>query len=158
MKKIVKKIVEFKTTTNGTIVFTIELKEMQNGINFETLENIDNYYSLSICGTPRKNGCSCQRIEEISKKINVIKKSELKKFLTILNIWKQYHLNDLQAGTKTQTEALKTANIKEWAINYKKCCDYLENINLLNDKGYKFGTGWLVKEIPTEIIDYIKAL
>ena len=68
----------------------------------------------------------------------------------IYNIWNEYHLNDLQSGTKRQTEML-TKELHR-ADHYTEACKYLESVELLEDRGYKYGSGWLCKEIPSEII------
>ena len=60
--------------------------------------------------------------------------------------------------TEKQEEALKAAGLESWANNYSKCCDYLESINLLVDNGYKFGTGWLKRDIPVEDVAEIEKL
>jgi hypothetical protein len=81
-----------------------------------------------------------------------------KKFRRIFEIWKMYHLNDLKAGTKLQTEALnqwrQENNIKGWA--YDQECEYLKSIGLYNDRGYMYGTGWLFQTIPSDVIEEIK--
>ena len=64
----------------------------------------------------------------------------------------------MHAGTEIQEAALLEAGITGSAADYRKCCDYLESINLLVDDGYKFGTGWLKREIPAEDIVEIKKL
>ena len=80
------------------------------------------------------------------------------KFKKIYRLWELYHLNDMHSGTEKQEEALKTAGLEGWANSYSECCDYLESINLLVDDGYKFGTGWLKREIPAEDVAEIKKL
>ena len=96
--------------------------------------------------------CGGQCLDEVAKYV----KSD--KFKKIYRLWKQYHLNDMHAGTEKQEEALKVAGLESWANNYSKCCDYLESINLLVDNGYKFGTGWLKRDIPVEDVAEIERL
>ena len=79
-------------------------------------------------------------------------------FNTIYVMWKKHHLNDMHAGTEKQEAALNEAGLTQYANKYKECCDYLESINLLKDDGYKFGTGWLKREIPEEDLNIIKGL
>lgn len=102
----------------------------------------------------RKTDCVCggQCLDTIVK---YIKNPTFKK---IHGFWKQYHLNDMHAGTVRQEEALDAAGLTEYANNYRKCCDYLESIGLLVDNGYKFGTGWLKRDIPAEDLEEIKKL
>lgn len=68
----------------------------------------------------------------------------------IYDIWQKYHLNDLQAGTKQQTDAIPEELLKPY--DYKTICGYLQNAELYEDRGYKYGTGWLCKEIPAEVV------
>lgn len=96
--------------------------------------------------------CGGQCLDTIAK---YIKNPTFKK---IHGLWKQYHLNDMHAGTVRQEEALDAAGLTGYANNYRKCCDYLESIGLLVDDGYKFGTGWLKRDIPAEDLEEIKKL
>lgn len=68
----------------------------------------------------------------------------------ICDVWHKYHLNDLQSGTKKQTDAL-TEELHR-ADHYMEACKYLDSIGLLEDRGYKYGHGWLCKEIPAEVV------
>lgn len=79
-------------------------------------------------------------------------------FKKIHRLWKQYHLNDMHAGTVAQEEALIKVGLTRFASDYRKCCDYLDSIGLLVDNGYKFGTGWLKRDIPVEDITEIQNL
>ena len=102
----------------------------------------------------RKTDCICagQCLDEIAKYVNnpIFKK--------IHTFWKKYHLNDMHAGTEKQETALIEAGLTNFASNYVKCCDYLESIDLLVDDGYKFGTGWLKRDIPAEDLVAIRRL
>ena len=102
----------------------------------------------------KKTDCVCagQCLDEIAKHI----KSD--KFKKIYRLWKQYHLNDMHAGTEKQETALIEAGLTSFASDYRKCCNYLESIDLLVDDGYKFGTGWLKRDIPVEDIAEIERL
>lgn len=60
-------------------------------------------------------------------------------------LWEKWHLNDLQVGTDLQQEAVRGI---EGSYAYK--CTYLAYAGLLIDRGYKYGSGWLMKEITRE--------
>jgi len=75
------------------------------------------------------------------------------KFKKVYEWWKKWHLNDMHAGTEKQEQALEDAGVRG---DYTKECDYLESIGLLVDNGYKFGTAWLKREIPAEILNEMK--
>lgn len=89
------------------------------------------------------------------------------KFNEILRLWKLYHLNDMHPGTREQEEALEEA-VKEgklenrYASNYTNCCEYLKSIGLYEveheGKPYRFGTGWLIWDIPEADIKKIEEL
>jgi len=88
------------------------------------------------------------------------------KVLKFLEIWDQWHLNDLRAGTPRQMEALRShwkANPNE-ARGYDKSREYLESIGLLLDvhpvKGdpHKFGSAWLTEPVPDEALEFLKSL
>lgn len=83
-----------------------------------------------------------------------------KEFENVYNMWKKHHLNDMHAGTIKQEEAL---NKKFGGVNankYEEQVDYLKSVGLYEDEGYKFGTGWLKRDIPEEdmknIVDTIR--
>lgn len=75
------------------------------------------------------------------------------KFKQVYEWWKKWHLNDMHAGTEKQEQALEDAGVQD---DYRKECEYLESIGLLYDNGYKFGTSWLKREIPTEIQEQMR--
>ena len=81
-------------------------------------------------------------------------------FREIHRLWEEHHLNDLHAGTSEQEKA-----IEEWkehgnAYDYSKVCEYLKSIGLYeveyNGKPYKYGSGWIYKEIPENDLKLIK--
>lgn len=68
----------------------------------------------------------------------------------LYNIWLEYHLNDLQCGTKRQKDTLSKELYR--ADHYVDACEYLKSVGLYEDRGYKYGHGWLCKEIPAEVV------
>jgi len=77
-----------------------------------------------------------------------------RKLSRLLDIWESYHMNDFQAGTKEQTKVLQKVGI----IKYDKAVEYLKSIDLLIDKGYLHGTGWLCKPIPDHVMLELKSI
>lgn len=75
-----------------------------------------------------------------------------KKFNTIYQLWKKYHLHDMHAGTPAQEEALKECNERD----YNKQLKFLETKNLKIDHGYTYGTSWLYQPIPADDLATIK--
>jgi hypothetical protein len=84
-------------------------------------------------------------------------------FAKIYVIWKNYHLNDLNAGTTLQMDYLKSIehktqeSKKNW---YEWGCRELEKVDLLTtiykNKPYKFGSGWIRKDIPKDILEFLE--
>lgn len=73
-----------------------------------------------------------------------------KDYERIYNMWQKHHLNDMHAGTEKQEEAL---NKKFGGVNankYDEQVAYLKSINLYEDNGYRFGSGWLKRDIPQD--------
>lgn len=138
-----KKIYNFeKELNNKTIEARVEIELNDNGV-----------FTASGWLQYGRRCCSGQCIEEIYNCFN-----DNETMATIYNMWKKHHLNDLHAGTVAQEEALEKAGLTEWANNYKECCEYLKSINLYEDNGYKFGCGWLKRDIPSQDLEIIKGL
>ena len=85
-------------------------------------------------------------------------------FQEIKKLWKLYHLNDLNAGTKAQTLALEKVGLTS-ASNYSKAVEYLKRVGLYEvkltpteakynpryaGKPYQYGHGWLYRPIPAK--------
>ena len=131
-----------------TVKVNISL-ETQLCRDWETLEE-KRMYVFSAMARCKGHGGQC--LDHIHEEVEQYIMPDEKKSLynRIYNIWNEYHLNDLQSGTKKQTAAL-TKELHR-ADHYKEACKYLESIGLFEDKGYKYGHGWLCKEIPAEIV------
>lgn len=78
------------------------------------------------------------------------------KFNRILAIWREYHLNDMQAGTKTQMEYLK--KVRGNNSNYEVDCALLKEANLYDINGDRYGASWYYKEIPESVLKEIEQL
>lgn len=111
---------------------------------------------LSITGVegPFKNGNAAGGCGQIDMGINEIgvdsyiekyaigwNKEMMEKFF---DVWKNWHLNDLQAGCEHQREM-------EWGKeeDIGKPCPVC---------GYKYGTAWLRKEVPEDVLEFLQNL
>ena len=84
-----------------------------------------------------------------------------KLFNCIYEIWKEYHLNDLTAGSPKQEEYLKNTKTEGYDDNCKKLdqADLLtDNSYLHNGKPYRYGSAWLKTKIPSEVQKQIRTL
>lgn len=69
-------------------------------------------------------------------------------------IWKEYHSNNLHAGTKGQEEALQLYFYEIGQdYDFSKAVEYLKLIGLYEDRGYKYGSSWLLKPVPGDVIE-----
>ena len=116
------------------------------------------YIELSICGgvyNPRRTDYyTCgQCLDTLKEYIGTNPV-----FNKLYKWWKSYHLNGMHAGTEEQEKALENCP----SHDYKERCEYLKSVNLYeveyNGKPYKYGHSWLMREIPTEVIEEIKTL
>jgi len=111
----------------------------------ETIDHkeISKYYTLSISGYSKNFG---GQIYDELKNLNGINKSYIE---TITKVWKEWHLNDMQPNCIHQKafNCNKGDFTKQAEIETKKC-----------PKGYKYGSKWLIKELPTEVIKQIQYL
>lgn len=153
------KTINFPTICKGagqgngfkTIKVDIELAT-QICKDWETLEEKRMYVFRASASTKGRCGQCLEYIHNNAEQY-IVPKAMQNIFRRIYEVWDEYHLNDLQSGTKRQEEAL-TGELR-WADHYEEACEYLDSIGLLVDNGFKYGHGWLCKEIPTEIVNEI---
>ena len=123
---------------------TVQLKESKKGVIF------------SVCGDII-NMSSGQNIEELN-----IYFGEKPLFKEIYTLWKKHHLNDMNAGTVKQENAINEQEYLYGKMDYSAECGYLKSINLfevpLNGEVYKYGSKWLYREIPDHDLRRIENL
>lgn len=62
----------------------------------------------------------------------------------LLDLWEEYHLNDMRPGTRPQLAAIRDFYAsKPEKSDYDAIKAYLESIGLLVDRGYSYGSAWL---------------
>ncbi len=122
---------------------------------------------LSICGVigPRASGnCAggCGQIVDELKNICSVNSDWTSEMISKLaEIWKEWHLNNLTAGSPKQE-----AFVKEWLktnkYDYDAVCVALSEAGLYedasyiyNDAPYKYGHAWLTREVPANVIDWL---
>jgi hypothetical protein len=124
--------------------------------NWETLKLIKEEKVISISGGiwdhMHNDYMMCgQCLDEI---ISLMPDNEIVK--VVHPIWKEYHLNNMKAGTRQQTEALDlffTENGRSY--NYDEAVEYLKLIGKYIDRKYQYGSSWLLKPVPDEVIDQL---
>lgn len=97
--------------------------------------------------------CAGQCVEEIAKYFPANKKVQ-----RMLAIWRDWHLNDLRAGTLKQETHLKALTFPGYPVShYDWARSELAKVGLQPDDGYSYGSAWLTKSLPPEIIAEINS-
>jgi hypothetical protein len=120
--------------------------------DWETLEEKRMYVFTASASTKGMYGQCLNYIHNKAEQY-IVPEAMQNVFKRIYEIWDEYHLNELQSGTKRQTAALSDGLHR--ADHYTEACEYLDSIGLLVDNGFEYGHGWLCKEIPDEIVNEI---
>lgn len=123
---------------NSSHGIELSLKETQEGKVFTA--------SGFIWNERKTDYTSCgQMLEELALKFPANQKVQ-----RITAIWRDWHLNDMKPGTEVQEALVK-------GLPYEKACEVLEEADLLYDNGYMYGSSWLFREIPKEILAEIES-
>ena len=116
------------------------------------------FWALSITGrVGRYQFGQCQ--DSILETFKDDDSEDARRIKKICHIWNRYHMNDFNTGTKKQmdwADAYFETEGKKY--NFTEACKYLEELNLLEDRGYRYGYGWLIEVIPQKVIDELKEL
>lgn len=147
------KIAYYGSRKINAVSVDIELREREH--------DGEKYEEFSVCGSiwnahKTDHVCGGQCLDEIAQYV----KAPL--FKEIYRLWKLYHLNGMHAGTEEQDAAIDEWKAQGNEYDYKKVCDYLKEIGLYeveyNGKPYRYGTGWLHREIPEDDLKRIKEI
>lgn len=160
------------TKNYGKVIIEIELENTNSNhpkLDWESLLKIspENVIKLSITGHYRGGYGQIQdSIGDMEFTKQLVDDNTLNQ---LLEIWDKYHLNDIKAGTRLQTEFLEFAktnpNLKWDNLNhYEFCLHILRQHQLMIDvesnpqRPYKYGSQWLFKSIPADVISFLTYL
>ena len=134
---------------------TITLKDKYTvHVHLELRTNNDNKPVFSCCA-------DCNRLHTHGQGLDIINPYMQNNTMwkIVYRLWKEHHLNDMHAGTEAQ-EAILEEDFGEdlYKLSYTGRCRWLSRYNLLVDNGYKYGHGWLYREIPADDLAVIKAI
>lgn len=86
----------------------------------------------------------------------------LSKVRKLRELWGEWHLNDMRAGTPAQRKALRDAEASGWvpspADHYMDCCNKLRELGMFEDQGHKYGHAWIREEVPADVLDWLRSL
>ena len=139
-----------------------------NGKKEYTGEKTPEYTELSICGNiwNKKHSDIVSGSQNLDDMLEFLRGNE--KFVKIHNVWKNWHMNGMHAGTPEQE-----AKIREWEAegnkwDYAKVCEMLEECGLYeveytgkvvgrmyDHEPYKYGHGWIIKDLPDDVIKFV---
>ena len=118
------------------------------------LKKVNEYKVLSLVGVSRDFGgqINNELLDKNQVKLSIPKEDAKR----LKEIWDKHHLNDLNAGTKKQQKLLENFNITGSNYNYDQAVSVLRKNNLLEDRGYRYGSQWLVSDVPEKDLKFIK--
>ena len=121
------------------------------------LEEIREYTTVSISGEVwYSNYRDCFECGQIRETVSDLFGREDIQRLCVL--WHNWHLNDLQAGTKAQRNCVSQYKLNHpgWRYDYSKACEILKDAGLYTIEtspiSYAYGSKWLIREVPESII------
>ena len=128
----------------NAVTIDVKLKETEKGKVFTMSAGVwDSKRDDMLCC-----GQMCDELPELYPNNKLVKR--------LVEIWGKYHLNDMNAGTERQEQALYNAG-KDKA-DYTEQCEYLKSIGLYFDGNYEYGSAWLFRPIPENIIEEIEKI
>jgi len=146
----------------ANIDLEINVKKKQDAIDWETLQPVQDRDVVSISGTVGRGrrmqsaGQINDYLMDLYKKGDLVLNIDEDKFLKLMGIWDQYHLNDLIPGTKEQMTIIKKLRSKGFDVSAN---NYNNLIQVLPKSGdYKYGTKWLSREVPEKVINFLQSL
>lgn len=121
------------------------------------LEPVSSFWELSIQGTVTHHGKG-EGISAAGQIVGGILRlyPERTDVARIAAIWERWHLNGMKAGTREQAAAL--VGLLPGVDWYDMACARLESAGLLVDRGYKYGSKWLVEPLPEAVLREICGL
>lgn len=145
------------STSTRTLRFDITIED-RVGKDYTDLETKE-YTTFSLRASPNISGGSDQYFDRIVTVYrDRVPANKLADFDRLYRLWKEYHLNDLTAGTKKQEDCVAEIRKTKPKATYDELCELLKAANLFEDNGYKYGHGWLFRPIPSDDINFIKRL
>lgn len=145
---------KYRAMSARTLCFTVHLSHKENR-DYEDLQ-IKPFVAFSLSASPRigRGGDQCfgSLVEQYRDRVPP---ECLEDFDHLYHLWREYHLNDLTPGTKTQMSILSQYS-KSDRCDYDRACSLLKAHGILVDRGYKYGSGWLFRAIPDEDLAFLQ--
>ena len=142
-------------TPSQVMTLRLEIKKDDRpSQDYETLDKTESHDEISISGDLKEKGALGRPRDSSWGQVLDNIESPTGELKEIVSLWKRYHLNDLHAGTKKQEDALKLkfpegSNANKYV--HDEQVQYLKSVGLYSDRGYEYGTGWLVEKVPSNV-------
>jgi hypothetical protein len=150
------KQIGYDVRNKSPVTIDIEIKETsKNGQIGIDLKPTPVYRTLSISVSSKDFGGQAYDTILDAKEVKLYDRPTI---LEIVKIWKRWHLNDLKSGSDKQQQALKGFGKRPEGWSYDEDVEFLKKKGLYVDRGYSYGSSWLVEALPTEIENKIKTL
>ena len=147
-----------------------------NGTRKYTGSKTPTFTELSICGdvwnqkhTDIVWGGQC--LDHIYDVRNQMTAANRAIFERLYKLWRNWHLNGMHAGTPEQEKAVAEWKAAGNEYDYKAACEMLKERGLYevpftgktvgrkwNGEPYRYGSGWIVHELPRSVLKEVKAL
>lgn len=131
------------------VTIEVELREREKGLELSICGNVWNNIKTDVYS----GGQNYDTILELFPNRKKVKR--------IVEVWKEYHLNGMNAGTKRQKNYIKELEKNpDFRYEYTEVCKELEKAGLLYDKeenNYQYGSAWLFETLPENIIEEVKS-
>lgn len=125
-------------------------------VDLQDCPEIDRVSFVGIMWEKAKNG---KWYETNSCQISDIIRPIFPELTLLCDLWDRCHLNDLNAGTTTQSEAVDAGLAKLGAkYDYDAALAILGEAGLIVDRGYKYGSAWLARKISDDDMKTIRAI
>lgn len=141
----------------GEEIFRIDPKTRERIYTGETAPEYVEFSAMGMIGAR----CGGQCLDEINKHRRDMKPSDRAVWDEIYKFWKLYHLNGMHAGTPEQEAAIEKWEADGNRYEYNAVCEYLKAAGLyevnytglsigrrLENEPYRYGSRWLIQEIP----------
>ncbi len=138
------------------VLYTVEAKlstKTENRLDID-LNKCSEYIALSMTGDVFEKGW--QSAGQINKELLTAfpDNEEVKE---VCAIWKRWHLNELKAGTRIQEKIIEEYFTDISKYTFDEACALLKSKDLYKDRGYVYGSQWLVDPLPLDEAKRIKA-
>lgn len=139
----------------------IEIRlEPQSGRGFKSIEHEDvegEFYRLSICGSGLYKGSRTrgdidfggQCVDMLADVTKLERPWTAEQLADLLEIWKEWHLNDTTAGCAHQTPVYAEDQ-------YGRNVPSLELTPPCPETGYRYGHAWLIRTLPADVLARVR--